>query len=302
MSAVIKLDAVNDDQIPSLYTSCMLVYLNVSVGSFKKTDSKSARELIDQKGATTEALKAQKVLLGDCMELKEVQNYAAMVRTWNNQNTYPWKTSRGSRVLPGTYLEYYGAKVEEYRTEFYRLVGNFKGAYRNAVQAAQFSMAGFFDASDYPSESELDGLFRFDVDYDPLPHGGDFRVDLGRETNAYLREKYEEKANAQLTNILNHSWERLHQSLAVVVNQLRVKGVDGAEENGKLYESSFDAVIELCDMLEHFNVTNDPALDKMRRDLKMTMQGINVKDLKKDEAMRVDVRAELSDILGKINW
>jgi hypothetical protein len=34
----------------------------------------------------------------------------------------------------------------------------------------------------------------------------------------------------------------------------------------------------------------------------MTMQGINVKDLKKDEAMRVDVRAELSDILGKINW
>ena len=76
MSAVIKLDAVSDDQIPSLYTSCVLVYLNISVGSFQKTDTKSARELIDQKGATTEALKAQKVLLGDCKELKEVQNYA----------------------------------------------------------------------------------------------------------------------------------------------------------------------------------------------------------------------------------
>ena len=55
-------------------------------------------------------------------------------------------------------------------------------------------------------------------------------------------------------------------------------------------------------MLEHFNVTNDPALDKMRRDLKMLMQGLDVKDLKKDEAMRSDVRAELSDILNKINW
>lgn len=302
MSAVIKLDAVNDTQIPSLYTSCMLVYLNVSVGSFKKTDRKSARELIDQKGATTEALKAQKVLLGDCKELEEVQNFAAMVRTWNNKNTYPWKTARGPRVLPGTYLEYYGAKVEEYRTEFYRLVGNFKGAYRNAVQAAQFSMAGFFDANDYPSESELDGLFRFDVGYDPLPHSGDFRVDLGRETNAYLRQKYEESANAQLTAILKHSWERLHESLGVVVNQLRVKGVDGAKENGKLYESSFEAVIELCDMLEHFNVTNDPALDKMRRDLKMKMQCIDVKDLKKDEALRIDVRNDLNDILDKINW
>ena len=302
MSAVIKLDAVSDDQIPSLYTSCVLVYLNISVGSFQKTDTKSARELIDQKGATTEALKAQKVLLGDCKELKEVQNYAAMVRTWHNKNTYPWKTHRGPRLMPGSYLEYYNARIGEYEQEFYRLVGNFKAVYRNAVQAAQFSMAGFFDASDYPSESALDGLFHFEVGYDPLSHSSDFRVSLSQEANAYLRTKYEEKANTQLDEILKHSWERLHASLSVVVNQLRVKGEDGAQETGKLFGASFEAVIELCDMLEHFNVTNDPALDKMRRDLKMLMQGLDVKDLKKDEAMRSDVRAELSDILNKINW
>lgn len=302
MSAVIKLDAVNEDQIPSLYTSCVLVYLNISAGSFKKTDRKSARELIDQKGATTEALKAQKVLLGDCKELEEVHNYAAMVRTWHNKNTYPWKTHRGPRLLPGTYMQYYAERVGEYEKEFYRLVGNFKGVYRNAVQAAQFSMAGFFDANDYPSEAELDGLFHFEMGFDPLAHSSDFRVTLGHEANEYLRTKYEENANAQLDNILKHSWERLHASLSVVVNQLRVKGVDGAKDTGKLFGSSFEAVIELCDMLEHFNVTNDPQLDKMRRDLKMLMQGLDVKDLKKDEAVRNDVRAELNDILNKINW
>ena len=154
----------------------------------------------------------------------------------------------------------------------------------------------------YPSEAELGGLFHFEVGFDPLSHSSDFRVALSRETNEYLRNKYEEKANSQLDNILKHSWQRLHDSLAVVVNQLRVKGMDGAKETGKLFGSSFEAVIELCDMLEHFNVTNDPELDKMRRDLKLMMQGLDVKDLKKDEAVRNDVRTELNDILNKMNW
>jgi hypothetical protein len=55
-------------------------------------------------------------------------------------------------------------------------------------------------------------------------------------------------------------------------------------------------------MLGDFNLTGDAELEKARRDLKMTLQGVDLNELKKDDASRLAVKAELDDILNKFNW
>lgn len=298
MNAVINFPAT---QVATLSSSSVLVELNLSYWSGKKTDRKTAQEVEADKGATTKALNTQKILLGDCKEHTAIVKHLAQVRTWSNSVTLPWSDS-GPRLLPAARMFAYKSALSSHEQVFDDLVNEFLGAYRNAIQAAQFSMGSLFNADDYPDVQAIENKFAFRYTFTPVPEAGDFRVSIGQQGLAELREQYEAQYKCRLEDAMKENWSRLHIALTTMSNQLRVEGKDGATSTGKLYGSTLDGALELCDLLEDFNLTGDPDLDKARRDLKMTLQGVDLKELKDDAGARLAVKAELDDILNKFNW
>ena len=298
MNAVINMPVA---QVATLSSSSILVELNLSYWSGKKTDRKTSKEVEADKGATTKALNTQKILLGDCKEHTAIVKHLAQVRTWSNGKTLPW-SDNGPRLLPALTMFNYKTMLEEHKKIFEVLVAEFLNAYRSAIQAAQFSMGSLFNVDDYPDVSEIAGKFAFNYTFTPVPEAGDFRVSIGNQGLLELQQQYETQYKHRLEDAMKENWSRLNTALTTMSNQLRVKDVDGATSTGKLYESTLDGILELCDLLTEFNLTGDPDLEKARRDLKMTVQGIDLKELKKDDGARLAVKAELDGILSKFNW
>jgi hypothetical protein len=49
-------------------------------------------------------------------------------------------------------------------------------------------------------------------------------------------------------------------------------------------------------------VTNDPLLEEARRQVELTMLGVNIESIKEDVESRNDLKSKVDSILGKFNW
>lgn len=293
--------SIQQPQVASLSSSAVLVNLTIGVWTAQKKAANVARDAEMRSGATGKALDAKKFLLGDCLEHKELTNYRSMVRGWYLAHTLPWDDS-GLRLLPASYMFEFNQTIADFERGFYDRRDTLLNAYSYAIQAAQFSMGSLFSHDDYPDPEVLKDKFYFRLAHTPVPEVGDFRVDIGVSGMQEAMLGFKAQADRIVQDVARTNWERLHDVLSTMSNQLRVKGAGGAETTGKLYDSTLESLLQLCDMLTDFNLTNDPELEKIRRDLKMTMQGVNLDELKKDDRARLSVKAEVDDILSKISF
>jgi hypothetical protein len=58
----------------------------------------------------------------------------------------------------------------------------------------------------------------------------------------------------------------------------------------------------LCDLTKALNVTNDVALETARSQLEQLLVGVTPTDLRKNEAIRQDVKRNVDAILDKFNF
>jgi hypothetical protein len=55
-------------------------------------------------------------------------------------------------------------------------------------------------------------------------------------------------------------------------------------------------------MLVGFNLTGDAELELARKQLQQTLQGVDLKELRKDDVVRGHIKEEIDAIIGKFNW
>jgi hypothetical protein len=55
-------------------------------------------------------------------------------------------------------------------------------------------------------------------------------------------------------------------------------------------------------MLKHLNVTNDPDLEKARVALESALLGVTVEDIRKQPAVKQDVKARMDEILDAFEF
>ena len=82
----------------SISASAVLVDLNISIWTARKTDRKVSEEINIAKNTTTNAGNYSKNLLAGSNTLVEITKYAAGIRHWHNTQTLPWL----SAVAPPT--------------------------------------------------------------------------------------------------------------------------------------------------------------------------------------------------------
>jgi hypothetical protein len=73
----------------------------------------------------------------------------------------------------------------------------------------------------------------------------------------------------------------------------------GKVKRRKIYESTYDNVNEVVEMLRNFNLTNDPELTEAADKLKKIVDTYKLGDLRESAFARSEVRDDLNDILTK---
>ena len=181
-----------------------------------------------------------------------------------------------------------------FRSDFY-------SNYNDLIDLAKHHMGALFNPSDYPSLEELKSKFGFRLVFSPLPESGDFRLDIPNADMQELASNYEASFKDRLQDAMREPWDKLHKALTHLSEKLTDSEVyDGNHK--RYHDTLITSNQELCQLLTHLNVTKDPKLEDARRELEVTMLGLDIEDIKEHAEVRSSVKNKVDAILQKFDW
>jgi hypothetical protein len=292
---------------PSLADSAVLVSLNISSWGGQKLDKGMTKELNDTKRASSNASKVQKNLMAGDDSLRNIKKYESKIRAEHIRLTLPWG-DRGSRLLPTSAMMDYKDKIDGMLLilkDMWRVFLDVSYPnYRDNV--APLKMGDMYNYDDYPTDVELRcRTFDYSLVFEPVAESGDFRIDVPKQLMEELKEQHQASVDSRVQTAISSSWDRVKTQIESMKDKLSIEmDDDGKNKDGKTvrYHDTFvQNATDLCDLLAHLNVTNDPQLDQARIDLKNAIQGVSVETLKipTNHATRNEVKTKLDDILSK---
>lgn len=285
--------------IAGVARAAVLVALRVTVYSGRKKDTRTQAEVVQAKNSkSSRAASVYKALFADCAELDAIIKFQARARKRHYDLTLPWD-DQGPRLLPTSVLFEYQAEMDGYRQEFERLVKVFLDKYDTLVAAAAFQLGSLFDRSEYPKREVVAKAFDFSLQYNPLPTSGDFRLDIESEVQSDLARQYEMRMQHQLDAAQQDAWTRVYEALKRFQDRLSLNE-DGTRR--VFQETMVTKAQELCGVLTHLNVTKDPALEKARVQLEQLLDGVDAKELRKEETVRLQTLQGVNKILDAFDW
>ena len=77
---------------------------------------------------------------------------------------------------------------------------------------------------------------------------------------------------------------------------------DRRRQQKRFYDSFVSNPKDLCDMLQHLNITNDPELERARVMLERTITGADIDVIKESPAIREDMKTKVDSILKQFEW
>lgn len=287
----------------SIASSAMLVELNINSWTANVTDRNISNELNDTKGATARAAKVTKNLFAGTSLLYDINKFDAACRLWHQSQTVPW-SDRGPRLLPASNFFEYKHSLSNRQAIREDMVANFLDQYEHLVSQAENVLGDMYDPLDYPPKHEVIHSFSFRYSFLPVPTSGDFRVDVGNEAIEELRKQFDEEVENRIKAGVDDVCDRLRTSLVHMSTKLdgfETVSEDGKPKRKRIHDSMITNARDLCDVLKHLNLTNDPKLEEARRRFNTLVQTVDVEDLKESAPTREKVKSELDDILSKFN-
>ena len=283
-------------------TCAMLVEFNASVWTARKLDKTTTNEVVASKNAgAKDAARVNKHLLAGRTELDIIQQAVGRARQFVYDNTAPWSDS-GLRLLPTVNFMKFTERMNDFEEEMETLVKAFVVIYPTLITAQALALGDMFKIDDYPSANEMMTKFSFRVNYMPVPSSGDFRVDVGNQAQAELKARLESLTQERIDSAMADVRERLSTHLKRMSDRLTTDYIGGEAKQRRFHDTLVDGALELCDLTKALNVTNDVTLETARSQLEQLLVGVTPTDLRKNEAIRQDVKRNVDAILDKFNF
>lgn len=288
----------------NLNSVALICEFTSSVWTARKLDRKVSDDVVSHANAKSKgAARVTKNLLAGRPELEEIASLVSEARNYVYSNTMPWSDS-GQRLLPTTRFIKFNARLEDYRDQFATKVASFVAIYPTLITAQAMALGDMFNRSEYPFAGEIAHKFAMNCEYIPVPVAGDLRVDVSNDAQDELRAKLEAMAETRVSRAVADVTERFTDHLKRMSERLAtdVDAVTGEPKARRFTETLVSGAFELCDLIADCNLTGDQALSDARKTLEGALAGVTVTSLRDDPAKREDVRAAVTNILGKFEF
>ena len=286
------------DGVGGLTSSAVLLDLTISTWVGRKMDKKNTDKVVSENNATARdaANVTKKLFVGNKL-LEDIMTRANAARNYVADKTLPWMGDL--RLLPMTSFLPVMEELQRLRDEHQAAVDAFLRDYDLQVAAMAFKLGKLFDRSEYPHADELRHKFSITWDVLPLPASGDFRIDAENELRRTLQEQYQAAMDKRINDAMAGVWQKLKVCLEHFLDRL------GEREDGKVNifrNSLLENAHEMAVMLKDFNLTNDPEMEAARQQLLNTINGVEPDELRKNKAIREDVKANVRAMMDKFSF
>jgi hypothetical protein len=287
----------------SLATSGVLVSVDVNVWSATKQDRGISNEVTQAKKADRNAGKYVKNLLADHPMHKSLVNYRQTIYNWLKRSTYRWNNSQD--YLPSINLERFKREYHDHEQAFGALLGKFLGEYDSIVSDMAFKQGEMFDRNDYPAKEQLASKFGIRLFVSEVPMN-DFRCAIAQDIADDLFATYKGQAEEIVSHILVEQKTRFVEVMKSIshccgYDELGVDDNTGETKTRKrkIYDTTIQKALDMCESFREFNLTGDPALEEARVSLEKALAGVDAESLRESDAVRDSVKTEIDSILGK---
>jgi hypothetical protein len=287
--------------ITSLATACVLVNVDSHLWTATTQDREISDEVTISKKADPSSGRFVKHLLANNADHKRIINYRQMIYNWVKRSTYDWSGSH--HLLPVIELSKFMKEWREHEAEFNKLVNTFLDAYPTHVSNMAFVAGDMWKREDYPTVDQVRNKFFLKLYVSEVPTG-DFRVKIADDLAQDLHTVYQREAERMVTQVIDRQKTQLVELMKTISNACRLE--ESVEDDGKVklrrgrvYQTTIERALELCDQYAEFNLTQDPQLEDMRNELQNVLAGVTAESVSKSDTARIRVKSELDAILEK---
>lgn len=225
-------------------------------------------------------------------EIQKIWQLVYEARRYHYNVTLPWGDD-GERLLPAELYLDFTKRISTYRQQFIFRVQQFLAIYPDLINAAQKSLGGLFKQDDYPAPATLRHKFSFEIHFTPISDSNDVRVKLQEEDVEKLKKQIEERQSELQAEAMRSVWKRLYG----VVSHLAEKVSD---PKAVIRNSVVEKVHDLLAILPKLNISNDPALNELVKEVQGKLCVKNAEEIRKSEGIRGEVARDASAILEKM--
>ena len=284
----------------SISDRAVLVQLNISSWGTERLDKSQTERINLLNNADAKAGKVHKDLMCGTTLAKDIDLHVGRSRLWNNQNTMPWQ-DRGARLLPTSLFLSYKDEMNSRETNFETMVNRFVPNYAAAKQTARNYLGSMYREEDYPDVNDIASKYKWTLSVSPIPSSGHFCLDVPAEDLENVRKSCDDFVEQKVAEAMRKPWEDLHNMLTGMSGKLQeVDELNGTPK--RFHETFVTNALDLCKLLNHMNITNDPQLDKARQQLELVLAGTDVDDIKENEFVRSDMKKRVDSILNQFDW
>ena len=240
----------------TIHSRAMLVHLKLSKWSATKYDKKVSEEVAAQHNADAGRYNKRLIPKGKNTYAEVITAFNALYAEHITQ-TLPW-SDEGWRLLPMANHAKYVAMVRTHRSKIESLVEDFIVDYPAIKDGVQRRVNGLFNPADWPSVLDLRKRFGVKVDYNPIPTGSDFRVEMDTATLDEIARDTEDRVTQAIKGAQQDAVERLHECVTRISERL-------SDPKAIFRDSLIENARELTDVLTRLNVTDDARIEELRQ-------------------------------------
>jgi len=289
------------EHLISLASSAVLISVDISVWSATKQDRGISDEVTTAKNADKSAGRYVKNLLANHPSHKAVVNYRQTIYNWLQRRTYRWNQSQ--QLLPSIDMPKFKTEYHEHQVAFHALVDSLINNYDSIVSDMAFKQGDMFNRSDYPTKEQVASKFSLNLYVSEVPTN-DFRCGIAQDIAEDLFNNLSSQTKTIIDNIASDQAQRLVDVMESITHCCGVDEID--LENGevrtkrrKIYDTTIQKALEMCESFKRFNLKNDSGLEQARASLEKVLRGVSAEDIRDSDAVRHHVKEGIDDILSK---
>jgi len=278
----------------------MLVSLRISSWGATKEDKEVSAEVARLYGAKTESGKYTKRLMPKGKNAyQDLQSHIAAMRNACYAQTLPWSDD-GWRMLPIKNHSHFTDTMRNgshvYDSLLATLVSEYPTLKQQAIDDAtqQAKITGnprrLLSDSDFPRD--VFGEYSWGIEYNPVPAATDFRVSLPKDEIDAIAARTEQRVRDAFQSAMTGpkgAVTRLYEVVSKIQETL-------ANPEGIFRDTLIGNARELCDILTRLNVTEDPALETLRRQTELLAMS-EPQTIRDNADVRASVANEAQSIL-----
>lgn len=280
------------------FENMLAASLHVSAWSGVKLDTATTSEVLKAKRAEGDAGKFSKLLVPR-RHLAALESAHFAARRDFRRLTLPYDYGMG--LVSGDMFEEFREVMVKHRETFDEEARKFvEDVYPGVLEAAQLRLVGLYDASDFPTQQELRGKFRMQLNLFPVPRSAELKLaSVSDATEALLRVEYEEMLTEKLAQAQRDVWLRVLEPAAKFAETM-------ASPDAKFRESTVENLREVARLAPRMSLAPDAELQTTCARLLQALSGVSAEQLRKQKDARqevaVEVKAVSEEISRKLAW